>query len=423
MNSSIQSWIATVPLVGFLGALYVWKGGGASLFLFLLALSIAIVGAVIQLCGPRRVVVQRTWSPLSPYDGEEIEVTIHVQLVGGIPPLWVQIEDYFTDDEEESGKLLFTGFKRSYSGTYRLSELSRGVYREGITRVAWGDIFGWFKRCLFVEGKDKLIVQPLPLRIFSSDGFKGRYEEGIGELSTEAAGYLPIWGSRLRAYAPGDPLKIIHWKSSARRGELISRAPEEIYEPPSCLLLYTDEKSYLGKQEFGHDRQEMFEIAVSAAAAWLHRESEAAEEFYFRLWPGNYTFQLSGREGLYKGLEVLAQAQPATEPSVSFAHAGEPWSSRTVRGRRVTVITGCLTSSLVADLLQMAESGAGLELWCAADNAFDKASDKVLMTEGTSDVSDHLVELRGHGIHIVPLPNYACPERTLEIGGTEHVIA
>lgn len=417
MNRGIRSWIAAVPVIGFLGAIYVWKGGEASLFLFLLALSIAIMGAIIQLCGPRRVVVQRTWSPLSPFDGEEIEVTIHVRWVGGIPPFWMQVEDYFAGDEEESGKLLFTGFRRRYSGTYRISEVSRGVYREGMTRIAWGDIFGWFKRCLYVQGKDKLLVQPLPLRIFSPAGIKGRDGDGRGELSTETAGEVPIWGNRLRAYEPGDPLKIIHWKSSARRGELISRAPEEIYEPPSCLLLDMDEKSYLNKPE---KAREIFEIAVSAATTWLHRESGGAEEFYFRLWPGNDTLQLSGREGLYKGLEFLAQAQLEAEALVSFSPAGEPWNNRAVRGQRVTVITGYLTSSLVAKLLQMAEAGAVLELWCVVD----KASDKTVAMEGSGNVSDQLIAgLRAHGIHIIPLPDYASPEMKLEIGGREHVIA
>ncbi|MFD3261372.1 DUF58 domain-containing protein [Paenibacillus lentus] len=437
MGKSLRPWIAAAPVIALLGAVYAVKGGTSSLFLFLLACSIALVGGFTQLSGPRKVEIQRTWSPLSPLDGEDVEVTVHVRLIGGIPPLWVQVEDCLAGDEQESGKLLFSGFRRNYSGTYRLDGVPRGVYTEGTTRIAWGDVFGWFKRSLYHQGSDKLLVQPLPLRMFSSDGLKGRDEDGSGELSAESTGLASFWDSRLRGYEAGDPLKFIHWKSSARRGELISRVPEEISEPPSCLLLDTDRKSYSAEGQYSQDeqaRQEIFEIAISAAAAWLHRESRGAEGFQLCLWPGNRHLQLSGKEGLYKGLEVLAHAQLGADhfdPSLRAAELG----NNPAHGQRITVITGYLTSSLVARLLQMADAGAVLDLWCAGELSMpmkdgiahersssfsDKSSFGSFSGDGPGQLS---AQLRKHGIHIVPLLNYTSTGMKLETGGGEHGIA
>lgn len=436
MSKSLQPWIAVAPVIALLGAVYAWKGGASSLFLFLLACSIAILGGFAQICGPRKVEIQRTWSPLSPLDGEEVEVTVHVRLTGGIPPLWVQVEDCLAGDEQESGKLLFTGFRRNYSGTYRLDGVPRGVYTDGTTRIAWGDVFGWFKRCLYHQGSDMLLVQPLPMRMFSSDGLKGRDEDGSGELSAESTGFASFWGNRLKGYEAGDPLKFIHWKSSARRGELISRVPEGIYEHLSYLILDTDEKSYSSEGQYGQDeqdRQDIFEIAVSAAAAWLHRESRGAEGFELCLWPGNRNLQLSGKEGLYKGLEVLAQAQFAAEHSKPSFRAAE-LGNNPARGQRITVVTGYLTSSLVARLLQMVDAGAVLDLWCAGEKSMpikgtaheqsSSPSDKSSFGSISGDASNQMsAQLKKHGIHIVPLLNYTSTGLKQEKGGREHGIA
>ncbi|GIP61045.1 DUF58 domain-containing protein [Paenibacillus woosongensis] len=427
MGSGVGAWMAGVPVIGVLGALYAWKGGGASLFLLLLALLIGAVGAASQLCGPTRVTVRRTWAPSAPYEGEEIEVTLQISLEGGIPPLWVQVEDDLAGLEQERGRLLFSGFKRNYSGTYRLSGVARGLYTEGSTTVAWGDVFGWFKRVRRLQGRDKLLVQPLPLYIAAWDEILGRNDGEGGRVDTSLK-YAPLWGSRLRAYEPGDPVKSIHWKISARRGELITRAPEEVYAWPACLILDTEPASY-----FVPERGEIFEIAVSAAAAWLHRQSEGTDAYYFRPGLGNNTLQLIGREGLYEGLEVLAQVQLASERFALSLNGAESWNHLVVPGQRITIITGCLTPSLVARLLQMADAGAVLDVWCSGESGDAAVHGSDVEEAGIGNggaenweksAGNWSAQLSSHGIRMVPLLyDSASVQMKPGRGGRDHGIA
>lgn len=416
----IRAWAAAIPVLGALGAVYVWKGGAASLFLFVLALSIAAIGAIAQFSGPRRVVVRRTWSPLAPFEGEDVEVTLHIRLEGGIPPLWLQVQDHLAGEGQEGGTLLFTGFKRNYCGTYRLDGVTRGLYTDGYTTASWGDVFGWFTRSRRIQGTDKLLVQPLPLCIAALDGPNG-HKDGSSGKTISSPGYAPLWGSRLRAYEPGDPLKSIHWKITARRGELITRAQEEVHELPVCLILDTDPESYSAQEE-------VFEIAVSAAAAWLRRHSAGADEYYFCSGTGSGALKLSGREGLYQGLEILAQAQLVDKRLTASACAAEAWEQWVVPGQRITVITGRLSSSLVSRLLQMADAGAVLDLWCAGERGSMGAEGLVNggddALEGWTSASEPwLSQMSTHGIHMVPLLYEASVQMGPERGGRDHGIA
>ncbi|WP_019635150.1 DUF58 domain-containing protein [Paenibacillus fonticola] len=394
-----RSWFAAVIVTGCLAALYAWKGGAASLFLLLLALFIIAIGGFIQLSGPRQAVVRRTWHPISPYDGEEIEVTIAVSLAGGMPPLWLRVQDHIAGEEEEGGRLLFTGFKREHTGKYRLNGMSRGLYAEGATKIVWGDFFGWFTGGLQVRGTDKLLVQPLPLQGLSSSALKGCEEnDRLGKpiYSNEVL----AGDSRLRKYELGDPLGRIHWKSSARSGSLITRLPDERQENPPSLLLDTNEKSYC---------PDTFEIAISAAAAWLHQESAGTGELYFYLGMEHYGLQIAGKEGLFSGLEMLAKARIVKNTSDRIP-ALIRRGINLVPGQRITVITGYLTSPLVAKVLQMADAGASLNLWHAGPKVSNAADEM-------------LAQLGSRGIQITYLLPYASSKSKMATGGNEHVIA
>ncbi len=108
------------------------------------------------------------------------------------------------------------------SGEARLSvtvpPLARGVYRVRSARVVSSWPLGLWKARRALEAPAELVVYPAPLALATSRGAGG----GVGELYDllgAAQGFLQP--SELREYRPGDELRLVHWKASARRGALV----------------------------------------------------------------------------------------------------------------------------------------------------------------------------------------------------------
>lgn len=72
----------------------------------------------------------------------------------------------------------------------------------------------------------------------------------------------------LREYVTGDPLKLIHWKASARAGELMVRRTVDTHVPRVLVILDVDERSYSRPGAlFQNLDEQAFERAVDLAAS------------------------------------------------------------------------------------------------------------------------------------------------------------
>ena len=96
--------------------------------------------------------------------------------------------------------------------------LARGVYRVRAARIASSWPLGLWSARRPLAAPPELVVYPSPSALATSRGAGG----GVGELYDmlgAAQGYLQP--SELREYRPGDELRLVHWKASARRGTLV----------------------------------------------------------------------------------------------------------------------------------------------------------------------------------------------------------
>ncbi|TYA11719.1 DUF58 domain-containing protein [Paenibacillus faecis] len=421
MNKGFGIWILMALTAGFLGAFYGWRGGTSLLFLLLLILLVALQGAAAQWLGPRQVHVVRSYHPRHPRAGEPVEVTVRVSLDGGSPPLWIRADDEWRHsgegaeppgEELPGGKLVFGGWRKEWTGTYDLKPVKRGVYRAEGMRITWGDSFGWFKRTFRADADDVLIVHPAPLTALS--GGPGLFDPDAEGAGSGRAPELPSGSDlgRLRSYAPGDPLRHVHWKSSAKKGALLTRVPEEPVTPSRCLLLDTSPEAYPAGG--GGADADGFELAVSAAAAWLERELARSDEVDFRQGDaaareGRVAWKsLSGRHGLKEGLDQLAGAALVSSLSgPDLLQRAWPLA----RSRSMTFITGSLTAELTEAALLLTERGAALEIWCAD------------LRDRDPEAARHAARLREKGLRLIDLSRYRGGLPGLAEGGASHVIA
>ncbi|CCH32629.1 DUF58 domain-containing protein [Actinosynnema sp. NPDC047251] len=144
---------------------------------------------------------------------------------------------------------------------YPVPTTRRGLLRLGPLTLLRVDAFGLLSRAqrqtdnalLWVHPRVHAL-RPLPVGIVLD------YEGPVTENSRPGT----VTFSSLREYAPGDDPRRIHWKSSARTGNLMVREHVDTTEPATTVVLDTRE-SVFGDEAFEH----AVEVAASvASSAW-----------------------------------------------------------------------------------------------------------------------------------------------------------
>jgi uncharacterized protein (DUF58 family) len=144
--------------------------------------------------------------------------------------------------------------------TYRLQSDRRGRYEIGPLHVRVADVFGLVRLGRSVSLPGTLVVTPA-ISVLPWAPFGGAWlREGGTRASTAAAAgeddVVP------RAYRDGDDLRRVHWRSTARYGELMVRREEQRWRNRATLFLDTR-----GTAHAGRGPSSSFEYAVSAAAS------------------------------------------------------------------------------------------------------------------------------------------------------------
>ena len=98
--------------------------------------------------------------------------------------------------------------------TYRVTARRRGIYALGPANVESGDPFGIFREEGTIGTWQEIVVYP---HIYRQEEIDLSFREAIGEIaSTQALIEDPILIAGSREYRPGDPLRRVDWKASAR---------------------------------------------------------------------------------------------------------------------------------------------------------------------------------------------------------------
>jgi uncharacterized repeat protein (TIGR01451 family) len=201
--------------------------------------------------------------------GDTVEVAVTLKNTSTLPILWILVEDLIPDYSMRKSRLSVKG-KRVYVVNlrprqtkpvkYKITFLMRGYYPIGPTMLETGDVFGLHRRHRIVGEPVYIMVYPkvlpLPKYDFASERPIGevRLQNRLFEDVTRTAG--------VRQYMLGDPLSRIHWRATARTGQLHSR----IFEPTSLagatLLVDFHSAGYHARGE-----PHRSDLAVTAAAS------------------------------------------------------------------------------------------------------------------------------------------------------------
>jgi uncharacterized protein (DUF58 family) len=192
------------------------------------------------------------------------------------------------------------GGSRSY--TYQLGSDTRGRYTVGPLRVRVADSFGLVSITRAFTSTSVLTITPrlIPLARPPLGGYwLGDSEHG--RRSIAASGEDDV---APRAYRTGDSLQRVHWRSTARYGELMVRREEQYWRNTASLFLDTRRSAYSSP---------MFELAVTAAASiGVHLAGEGFEARFVTS-DGEVPRQGTFRDTL---LDILAVLRPSRAVSL-----------------------------------------------------------------------------------------------------------
>ncbi len=133
--------------------------------------------------------------------------------------------------------------KQAYVGRTWLTR--RGGFPIGPTRLTISDPLGLFRIRRTFKAERSLVVLPL---IFPIEGFPT--PPGLlpgGQVIQRKTNDLTPHAAGVRAYVSGDPMKSIHWPTSARRGQLMVKEFEE--DPQAEVWIFLDAQASVQAQK------------------------------------------------------------------------------------------------------------------------------------------------------------------------------
>ncbi len=347
--------------------------------LALLAAAVAITIGVVLLWQKRgldRVSYSRSFSRSRAFPGEEVTLEITIENAKLLPLPWLEVIDQFPEIMEfpdhnlEPSSIAGVDVMRSHFNIgpyervrrrYRMVCPKRGFHGFGHIFLKTGDIFGFTSIEKRFDRTDAMIVYPQIVPV-SELGLPPKQPFG-DEKPIKPLVEDPLRFRGVRPYAPGDPPRHLHWRATARTGELQSKQ----FEPSSLptLAIFLDVNTFEHFWE-GLDPEKL-ELAISATASLAAHGIDigrqvglyvnapmARGERTVRIGPSRHPAQLG------RILDALAMLIPHTGNRVEIMIAEEarrlPW------GATVVVVTGRVTDALEDELARLHRTGHAITL-------------------------------------------------------------
>jgi len=240
MKFSVASrWLlAVMVLIGLVG----WAVTGLYIYARLVYLGVlSIAGAGIwAILSMRGVKFQRKTRSLRASMGDILEENIEVRNDSWPGTPWLEVFNQ-SPLPMAAGSRLLTRLsvhqRRFYAARTLL--IRRGAFLLGPTTLATGDPFGIFTLKKRIPASETLVVLPKVFPISSFPPPPGLLPGGktIRQRSFDVTPHA----AGVREYVSGDPVKRIHWPSTARRGRFMVKEFEQ--DPQADIWLFLDAES------------------------------------------------------------------------------------------------------------------------------------------------------------------------------------
>ena len=232
-------------------------------FLFyLLYLAILVIGGsyVLVRLGLTDLEAGYAVSQLHGHVGDKLRVTYTLRNASRIAKLWLEIHNPTTLPGGLPGRAITLAGRTERSWLIRVPLARRGHFRIEPLHIRTGDPFGFFEASATVgQGVSVVVyprIEPLPRWRLPAAALEGSQVMPVRTLQT-----TPL-ATTVRPYAPGDSMNRIHWKSTARHGEIQVKEFDLEQTADAWIVLDLQRSIQTGKGD-----ESTTEAAVRAAAS------------------------------------------------------------------------------------------------------------------------------------------------------------
>ena len=346
--------------------------------IFSMALILSLLGLVVWLWSRyclTEVTYRRQFGVERLFFGEKTDLRLEVTNAKPLPLAWLRCEDdipialKLTPDERVRHYLptrrvlvnLFSlGLYQRVIRRYTVTGTQRGAWRFGPVQLVCGDIFGFRSQHKEIPETNLLLVYPR-LYTLPELGLDARHPFGdyqsLNRLIDD-----PLRVSGVREYLPGDNIRHIHWKATARRQELQTK----LFEPSASrpLAIFINIRTFNHRFE-GIDPA-LREFAISAGASiarWAQMRGDAFGVFAnsmmyegrrVRILPGAHPRQLT------RVLEALAYCVGV--PHTTIERILQQEADHLRHGTSIVLISATLSDSLSRALADLHRRGFAVTL-------------------------------------------------------------
>lgn len=352
--------------------------------LLLLVILLALVAGASALWGRYcldGVTYARRFETERLFCGEQTEVWIEIVNAKPLPLAWLKAEDEFPDDFHVERTEL-TGSSKPHRKTltnllslrwyervrrrYHLTAQRRGAFEFGPVVLSSGDIFGFQLRLNEIASKQTVLVYP---RLVPLADLRLRAARPGGELRAERRIIEdPLALAGIRDYRPGDSVRHIHWKSTARRGQLQTKVFEPGASQQIVLFLNGQTMTHAYEGVIGDYLETVLVVGASLAKAALDarypvgmftNNSSRDEARRVRLPASRHGAQLT------RILETMAQLTPFTR--LHFDELLRLEAAQLPYGATLLAVSAIVTEPILSALLTLHDAGHPVALIVAND--------------------------------------------------------
>jgi uncharacterized protein (DUF58 family) len=331
--------LTTNGRITLVGGIVIFLGGLILGFTVVVGTGLALMGAVglsmLLVLEPPSMTVQRRTEPSEVDRGGPAQVTLEFQTTSrGRPRPFLVIENVVGERRVAAMPAIPAG--QSHSFSYDLDTSRRGNLIVGPLVLRRVDVMGLVVAERRISGTATLAVRPrrYPLRMLPT----GRRRDLEGPTRESSAGTASF--HQLREYVPGDDLRLIHWRSTAKTGTLVVKQMVDTTRPEILVIL--DNRSVAINTDD-------FETAVDIAASVLQAAEQDGFPYQLLFSDGDNSVTVDGQPIAYID-RLTAVEVTATDSLFELTEAIR------ARGRSLVFITGELHSADMSLVARLARS-------------------------------------------------------------------
>jgi uncharacterized protein (DUF58 family) len=295
--------------IAIIGAVVLWVMArvvaGTAMYLF--AYGAVLLVVVAYLIAPKRLRLEGVREGLFPRVQEGDRLDVELKLTAKRRLSTFILEERLPERLGKPVKVPITSLSSGseVSHYYSLRAGRRGVYQVGPLVAVAGDPLGLAQRETVVSEPFELLVHPR-VELVSDRPLTRQFEDPPirPPVSKPWPSGLEFYG--MREYVPGDDLRRIVWRASARTGRIMVREAEQGITDKITIILDTDRTHHSND---GEGLSESFEMGVRAAASLGVRHLREGYEVKFEANGGRLTRSLRGPSSQLLALDALARVE------------------------------------------------------------------------------------------------------------------